>query len=137
MELIDKEELLNDVRQFVALKDQISLLAKRESEIKARLSKFVEQQGEVDGKGHLVFDLDDSVSGVAALVRQRKVSKSEDREVAEKLLKDKGLWDTCSKKVEIINQDAVMAARFKGELTEEDIDLMYPAKVTYAFLVNR
>lgn len=137
MELIDKDAILNDVRQFVALKDQIALLTKREIEIKTRLSKLVEQQGEVDGKGHYVFDVEDSVSGVAALVRQRKVSKSEDREAAETILKNKGLWDTCSEKVEIINQDAVMASFFKGELTEEDIDAMYPTKISYAFLVNR
>jgi hypothetical protein len=134
---MSKEQLVDVVRQYVGIKDQMALLAKRESELKKRLSDVVEAKGEVDGKGHIVLEINDSTSGVGKLVKQRKVSKSLDEDAANRILAEKNLTETCIEMVPQINQDAVMASFFKGLLTEEDVDTMYPSKVTYAFLVNR
>lgn len=35
-----------------------------------------------------------------------------------------------------IDEAAIMAAFYEGYLTEEDIDTMFPSKVTYAFIVG-
>ena len=97
--------------------------------------KAVEELGEVDGRGHRVLELPHEVAGVAKLTQQRRVSKTLDMDAAEKILEDKGLLDECVEYVPVINEEAVMAAFYKKQLTEEDIDAMFPAKVSYAFLV--
>jgi len=38
--------------------------------------------------------------------------------------------------VPMLDEDAIMSAFYSGYLTEEDIDAMFPAKVSYAFLVD-
>lgn len=124
-------ELNNTVKQYLALKQEIKLLSERESELKKRLLTSVESMGEVDAKGHTVLDVD----GVK-LTKQRKTSNPLDMEVAEAILKEKGLEELCIKKVEVIDQDAIMAAYYKELLTEEEIERMLPLKVSYAFVVN-
>lgn len=133
---VDIVEVKNTVRQYVALKEQMDLMSKRQSDLKAQLIEVVDAYGEVDGKGHIVFEIDDEISGVGKLVKQRKTSKSLDMSVAETLLEDKGL-DTCFKTIKVLDEDAIMAAFYKGDLTEDEIDSMFPSKVTYAFLVNK
>jgi hypothetical protein len=36
----------------------------------------------------------------------------------------------------MIDESAIMSAFYEGYITEEDIDAMFPAKVSYAFLVE-
>ena len=133
----DIEFVKNTIQQYVAIKEQKDLLSKREAELKAILTDVVEEDGEVDGKGHIVLEIDEPVTGVTRLVKQRKLSKPLDMEVAEKLLQDKGLYEECTEQIRVLNQDAIMAAYYKEQLTEEDIDSMFPPKISYAFIVGK
>lgn len=132
-------ELVDLIEQYSAAKDQSKFLATREKELKGILDDYVTRLGEVDGKGHIVLDAPPNRAGVIEIVKQRKVSKSEDTETVERILKEKGLWDQCTETITItnVNQDAVMACVFKEELTEDEVDLMYPSTITYAFLVKK
>jgi transcription initiation factor IIF auxiliary subunit len=133
----DIEELKRIIQQYVSIKEQKDLLAKRESELKATLTEAVEASGEVDGKGHIVLEIDEPVTGVSRLVKQRKLSKPLDMEVAEQLLEEKGLMEECTVMVRQLDQDAIMAAYYKEQLTESDIDAMFPPKITYAFILGK
>ena len=133
----DIEQIKNTVRQYISLKDEIDMLSARQSELKKRLTEVVEQFGEVDGKGHIVFDVNETETGVSRLVKQRKVSNSLDLEIATRILAEKNLTEKCFELIPQLNQDAVMAAHYQGHLTEQDIDAMFPPKISYAFLVNR
>ena len=124
-------ELSNTVKQYLALKQEMKFLSERESELKKRLLTSVESMGEVDGKGHIVLEIDGT-----KLTKQRKVSNPLDMDVAEQIIKEKGLEDTCIKMVPQIDSEAIMAAFYKKELTEEEIESMFPEKVSYAFLVS-
>ena len=134
---VDIDFLKGTIQQYVAIKEQKDLLSKREAELKAILTEVVEEDGEVDGKGHIVLEIDEAVTGVTRLVKQRKLSKPLDMEVAEKLLEDKGLIENCTVMVRQLDQDAIMAAYYKEQLTEADIDAMFPPKISYAFILGK
>ena len=90
-----KEDLKSNVKQYVVIKDQLDILTTRLSQIKDRLMSTLAEHGETDGKGHKVIDLEDDSIGITQLVRQRKVSKAFDMEVAETLLKSKNIYEKC------------------------------------------
>ena len=132
-----KEDLKNNVKQYVVIKDQLDVLTTRLSQIKDRLMNTLVEHGETDGKGHKVIDLEDDSIGITQLVRQRKVSKAFDMEVAETLLKSKNIYEKCIILVPTLNEDAIMASYYDGMLTEDEIDSMFPIKESYAFLVKK
>jgi hypothetical protein len=129
------DNLVNDVRQYLALKDQMDMLSKRQAEIKTRLIESVDQE-EPNDSGHRILTVDAEDAGSVTLTRQRRVSKTLDMNVAEEILTKKGIKDQCIKMVPMIDESAIMAAFYENYLTEEDIDTMFPAKVSYAFLVD-
>jgi hypothetical protein len=128
---LDKKQLTNEAKQYKSLKDEIKFLTERLGEVKERLNDAVKELGEVDGRGHITLELDDDIK----VVNQRKVSKVLDNDTAMKILTDKNLLDDCAPLVRQVDQDAVMAAVYKGQLTEDEVDSMFPAKVTYALIV--
>jgi hypothetical protein len=132
---MDIENVKADLRQYLALKDNLDLLTKRQSEIKNRLILAVDET-EADDRGHRSLSVTDDDTGTFKLTRQRRVSKTLDMNVAEEVLTRKGIKDTCIKMVPTLDESAIMSAFYEGYLTEEDIDSMFPAKVTYAFLVE-
>jgi len=133
---MEDQELKNTVRQYLMLKDELDLITKRQTEIKQRLIAVVDAV-EVDERGHRILTITDEVTGDVTLTRQRRVSKSLDMDVAEEILTKKGIKDTCIKMVPTIDEGAIMSAFYENYLTEEDIDAMFPSKVSYAFLLDK
>lgn len=134
---MDIESVKAELKQFVALKDQSDLINDRINEIKRRLTSALDEVGIEDERGHLVLDVDDEVTGTKKILKQRRVSKNLDMNIAEDLLMKRGIKDTCIKMVPMLDESAIMAAFYEGYLTEEDIDTMFPAKVSYAFIIER
>jgi hypothetical protein len=56
-------------------------------------------------------------------------------DIAEKIIQEKGLTERCIKMVPTLDEAEIMASFYRGELTEDDIDAMFPSKVSYAFIV--
>jgi hypothetical protein len=127
----DKQNLTNEAKQYLALKEQIKFLSDRQSEIKKRLNEAVQELGEVDGRGHITLELDEDIK----ITNQRRVSKALNMEVADTLLTERGIKEDCIIMIPTVSEDAIMAAFYKGQLSEEDIDSMFPAKVSYAFVL--
>jgi hypothetical protein len=125
------ESLTNEAKQYIALKEQIKFLSDRQSEIKKRLNEAVQELGEVDGRGHITLELDEDIK----ITNQRRVSKTLNMDVADQLLVERGIKDDCIIMIPTVSEDAIMAAFYKGQLSEEDIDAMFPAKVSYAFVL--
>jgi hypothetical protein len=124
------EDLDRTVAQYVAIKDQITTLTSRQNELKSRISEAVDEL-EPNENGHRIMSVGD-----VRLTRQRRVSKTLDVAQAELILTKKGIKGACMKMVPVIDEDAIMTAFYNGHLTEEDIDSMFPAKVSYALLVD-
>ena len=57
-------------------------------------------------------------------------------DIAEALLKERGIYDKCVKMIPVLQEDAIMSCVYTDELSEADIDKMFPSKISYAFLVK-
>jgi hypothetical protein len=128
MELKEVEKL---AKQYMVVKAEADFVTKRQNELKALLKDAVDKIGEVTAKGHKVLEFGD-----IKLTNQRKESNPLDAEVATEILNKHGLYKDCVKIVEQLDNNAILVAYQKELLTEEEIDLMFPRKVSYAFLVD-
>ena len=129
-----EDPFLAKVREFLGLRSRVEDLSARRDVLKSELSEIVDTDGEPDEKGSLYIQLPEEIDGYTALKRQRKVSQSLDAETAEKLLKDKGLFERCYIMEPVLKEDEVMACLYDGLLSEEEIDIMFPKRVSYAFV---
>jgi hypothetical protein len=131
------EEIRKEVQQYVFLKEEVTAIESRVGTLRKRILAVIEEIGETNEKGSLVLPINDQVSNTANVVKQRRVSKVFDEDKANDLLKEKGLFDSVTKTVVVLDQDAVMAAYYDGKLTDEDIELMFPEKVTWALILEK
>ena len=128
---MDIESVKQTLKQYLAIKEETDLLATRANELKKRLTEGVEELGKVDDRGHVILEVDGT-----KLTKQRKVSKPLDIDIATTLLKEKNLYEKCVELVPVLQDNEILACVYTGELTEADIDTMFPSKVSYAFLVK-
>lgn len=127
-------ELKHLVHQWRGVKRQLGYLNKQEETLKDKLKKQLHSSGYADSDGHLHIDFDEPVDGLAGLLLQKRSSKPLDEEVAEDILKEHKLLKECKKEVtqEVFDEDAILAAHFKEELTDEEMEEMFPENVTWA-----
>ena len=129
------DNLKKNARQFLALKGEMGVLADRQSELKKRMTQDLDAI-EPNESGHRVVEFEDDTIGNIKITKQRRVSKTLDMDIADQILTNKGIKNTCVKMIPTLDEAAIMAAFYEGYLTEEDIDAMFPAKETFAFIVD-
>jgi hypothetical protein len=136
---MDTTAIRSFINQYQKLKDEVDFLSKRQTEIKSRLTQSIDEFGAADERGHIVLTVPAEMSEEqdVTIMKQRRVAKNLDMDVAEDILTKKGIRDKCIKMVPQIDEAAIMAAFYEGYLTEDDIDTMFPSKVTYAFIVGK
>jgi hypothetical protein len=128
MELKDVEKL---AQQYMAVKAEADFITERQNDLKARLKDAVEKLGEITAKGHKYLEFGD-----IKLTNQRKESTPLDVDAATEILNKHGIYDQCVETVERLDQNAILVAYQKDLLTAEELELMFPKKVSYAFLVQ-
>lgn len=133
---MEKQDIIELVRQHTSLKDRIDSSTSLHNEIKDKIREGIRILGEADDRGHIVVDIDDDLTGVKKVMQQRKVTKNLDMEVATDILKAKGLYDRCVVMIPALDEQEIMAAYYDGLITEEDIDTMFPAKVSWALVIK-
>jgi len=131
------DNLRQEVQQYVALKEDVTHIEGRVATLRKRIMAAVEELGEPNEKGSLVLPINDIKSNTGSVIKQRRVSKVFDEDKADNLLKEKGLFDSVTKTVTVLDQDAVMAAYYDGKLTDEDIESMFPEKVSWALILEK
>ena len=129
--------LIEKFRNFVTLKTRIDSLSKEQNKIKEELTEYVIEHGQEDDRGHVRVELPEEVDGYTAIQRQRRVSQGLDMDAAILILTKKGLAERCIKSIPTVAEDEVMAALYEGKLTEQDIDSMFPKKITWAFVPTK
>lgn len=134
---IAKDTLESQAKEYAFTKKQIDYLEKRQKELREMLFEKVEENGEVDDKGNVILELPEEIEGFVAITKQRRVTRKIDEDVAFDIIDEKGLRDKLIKTVEVIDEDALMAALYSDELTEEEIDEMYPQTVVWALVMNK
>jgi uncharacterized protein YebE (UPF0316 family) len=133
----EEDPLIKDAREYSFLKQQIEFLEKQQKEVRERLFTTLDDMGEIDDKGNIIVELPEEVNGFGAVVKQRRVSRKIDELVADEIITEKGMEDQLYKTIRVVDEDALMAALYNDELTEAEIDLMYPQKIVWALVMNK
>ena len=134
----DQDEFLNQTKEYAFIKAQLEYLEKQQQELREKLFERLDASGETDDKGNLIIELPQEVDGYMSVVKQKRVSNNKvDEDVAEEIITSKGLEDTLYKTIRVVDPDAVMAALYNEELTEEEVDRMFPPKVTWALVLSK
>ena len=134
---IDKDDTLSQAQQYIFYKKQVKYFQEQMKELREELFSHIEDNGEVDDKGNIIFELPQEIEGFTSMTKQRRVTRKIDEDVAFDIIDEKGLRDKLIKTVEVIDEDALMSALYSDELTEEEIDEMYPQTVVWALVMNK
>ena len=124
-------------RRFLNFRRQRDEMGKLMDKEKPVLNETLDTYGERDANGHATIELDPPVHGIDALTRQRKVTHLQDDAKAEAIARAMGLFDRLFKPVMVLDEDAVMVAREEGLLTDQQVEQMFPQKVTHALMPRK
>lgn len=128
----DPESLEAQAREYIKLKASMDVLDQRAKVLRDHLFSFLENDGEEDDKGNIALDLPMVIDGIARIEKQRRASRALDELAAETIIEGLGLGDEVYEMKRVINEDALMAAYYEDKITEEQLDEMFPTKVTWA-----
>jgi len=133
---MDAEAIRSNIRQYVGIQEQEKLLAERKKALHSVLTDAIDKHGEEDSKGNITLDIGDETIGVVSITKRKRTSMEINTDSAIPFLEERGL-DKCIKQVKMVEEDALMAAYYEGEISEEDMNTIVPKKVSYAFFVNK
>jgi hypothetical protein len=134
---VEKDDVLSQTQQYAFYKKQVEYFQEQMKSLRENLFEKIDENGEVDSKGNVVFELPKEIEGFVSMTKQRRVTRKIDEDVAFDMIDNKGLRDKLIKTIEVIDEDALMAALYSDELTEEEIDEMYPQNVVWALVMNK
>ena len=134
---VEKDDVLSQTQQYAFYKKQVEYFQEQMKSLRENLFEKIDETGEVDSKGNVVFELPKEIEGFVSMTKQRRVTRKIDEDVAFDMIDNKGLRDKLIKTIEVIDEDALMAALYSDELTEEEIDEMYPQNVVWALVMNK
>lgn len=134
---IDEDDLVARAKKYSFLKSQLDYLEKEQKALRSDLFGTIDEQGEEDSKGNLVLELPTEVDGYVSIMKQRRVSRKVNELKAEEIIEAKGLTDKLYKTIRVIDEDALMAALYSDELTEAEIEEIYPQSIVWALVMNK
>jgi len=132
-----QDDFETQARQYIFVKKQMEFFESELKKLREQIFEHVDISGEVDGSGNLFVELPSEIEGVKTIQKQRRVTRKINPEMADNVIMSKGLENDLYKTIQIIDEDALMAALYEGKLTEEEIELMYPEKVVWALILNK
>jgi protoheme ferro-lyase len=71
--------------------------------------------------------------GVKGIKRTKRVSTPLDRDKAMALITELGLVSECTEVVVELDEDKILAANYRGQISDEQLASLYDEKITYAF----
>jgi hypothetical protein len=131
------DSLEGKAKEYAFLKKQKEYMEKQMSDLREQIFETIDESGEVDSKGNVVVEFDTEIEGFGSVMKQRRVTRKINEAVAEEMIIAKGLEDKLYKTIRVVDEDALMAALYSDELTEEEIDEMYPQNVVWALVMNK
>ena len=134
---VTTDDFSNQAKEYAFLKKQIDFFDKQMKSLREKILEHIDANGEVDSKGHLFLEFDAPIEGFVSIQKTRRVKRVVDEEAARSIIEAKGLQDSLYKTIQVIDEDALMAALYTDELTEEEIDEMYPEQVSWALNLNK
>ena len=134
---IDVDDFSAQTKEYNFLKKQIDYLTSQQKELREKMFATLEERGEVDDKGNIIVELENDVDGINTVMTQRRVTRKIDEQTADEIIAAKGLEEKLYKTIQVIDEDALMACLYSDELTEEEVDLMYPQQVVWALVLKK
>jgi hypothetical protein len=138
------EETLNlakfrlDVESWWSVKFQSKLLTQQLNAGRDRLKAVVQRFGVTDpSNGSMFLDLEESVGNrkIAKLKAQRSVSTGLNSEEAERILKEKGLWDEMVEWVPVLDEGRIHAAYYDRKITDDELSKMFPQSISFSLIL--
>jgi len=133
----DETDLIARTKKYSFLKSQLDYLEKEQKALRSELFEVIDGEGEVDDKGNFILELPEEVDGFHSLIKQRRVTRKIDELKAEEVITAHGMEDTLYKTIRVVDEDALMAALYNEQLTEAEIDEMYPQNVVWALVLKK
>lgn len=115
-----------------------------ESSLKKQMMAELELRG-APGENKLTLELDEPLTfttykdgkprekRVVGCERRERTSTSLNTERAMALLEKKNLVGECTEVVTVVSEDAILAANYRGEITDKELAGLYEDHTTYAF----
>jgi hypothetical protein len=128
----DPNDFNTQVREYVRLKESISHMETRSKELRDVIFAAIDNEGQEESSGSISLYLDAEVDGVVRLEKQRRATRKINEQVAEEIIEQENLGDEVYEMKRVINEDALMACLYEGKITEDQLDAMFPATVTWA-----
>jgi hypothetical protein len=132
-----EDDLMAQAKHYAFVKEQLEYWEKQQKELKAKLFDRIDSEGEEDSSGNVVIELPEDINGVVAVVKQRRVSRKINETRAEEIIAEHGMEDTLYKTIRVVDEDALMAALYNDDLTEDEVEEMYPANVVWALVMKK
>ena len=133
----DPDDFETQVREYVRLKASMKVMEARAKELNAKLMEKIELEGQEDSEGNIILDLAFDADGFTKLEKQRRAARKLDEDVAESVIAATGLEEEVYEMVKTLSEEKLMAAYYDGKITEEQLDSMFPVKVTWALWTKK
>lgn len=131
-EFANPDDFDTQVREYLQVKSTAEMLDARKEDLRKNLFSHLESSGEIDDKGNYFIELPQPVDGIVRLEKQKRTIRKLDEGSAEEILKDNGLEDEIYETVRVVNEDKLMAAYYEGKISEDELERMFPAKISWA-----
>ena len=133
------EDFLRMAREMILTQEQRVRTAKREAELKGVLMRSLSDYGDPYGAEgqHRKISFPRPIRGIAAFIRQSKVTTEVDETKAEAIARQRGIYDRLFKPVMKLDDAAVLVALEEGLLTETDIEEIFIKKQVFAFVPEK
>lgn len=128
----DPNDINSQVREYVKLKASVTHMEARQKELRDKIFEYLDTHGDEETSGSLSLYLDEDIDGVCRVQKTRRVKRTLNEELAETIIEQAGIADDVYEIKRVINEDALMAAYYNEKITEEQLDEMFPASVTWA-----
>jgi hypothetical protein len=133
------------VQEYLLNRSMREKSAHIEDALKKTLMETLADNGELLEGGHRQLDLETPMpftsykdgkpkaKTITGIERKRRGSQSLNEERTLALLKQRDLVSKCTEVVVVLNEDAVLAANFSGEISDEELKALYDESETFAF----
>ena len=133
----DPDDFETQVREYVRIKASMKIMEARSKELNAKLTEQIDLNGQEDSEGNIFLDLPFDADGITKLEKQRRASRKLDEDMAESILSSLGIDDEVYEMVKTLSEEKLMAAYYDGKITEDQLDSMFPVKVSWALWTKK
>lgn len=132
---VSTEQLPRYVEEYLKERDAAATMQKRVDEKKANIVEVLIADGYTDDKGSRFVDV--GIPGCSAVKHERRVRTVLDEEKALAWIKKHkpALYDSCTKTITVLDEEALLAAAYEGKIAEKTLKSFYEQSESFAFKI--